>query len=103
MEANFTVRNCNVPCCTGQHFIKFRNGKAVIPAWELFEIERHWRKNIGKIFAHVCYNDNLCKIHKKLECFLFFSNYIRERNINRNDVVSKIHVKENCEHPFCMN
>ena len=23
MEQTFTVKNCNVPCCNGQHFIKF--------------------------------------------------------------------------------
>lgn len=41
---NFTLRNCGVPCCNGQHFIKFRDGKAIIPIWELFQIEKHWKK-----------------------------------------------------------
>ena len=46
---NFTTKNCNVPSCTGQHFIKFRKGKAIVPVWELFEIECHWLKNINDL------------------------------------------------------
>ena len=40
--ANYSaVRNCNVPCCHGKHYIKFKeNGIAVILVWELFQIER---------------------------------------------------------------
>lgn len=101
--SNFTVRNCNVPCCTGQHFIKFKRGKAVIPTWGLFEIERCGEKNIEKSCGIVCESDYLCKLHKKLNCFLFFSGNIRKRNIERNDVVSEILIRENCKHPFCLN
>ena len=72
--SNFAVRNCGVPCCKGQHFIKFIQGKAVIPSWELFQIERCWKKNIERLCGIVCENDNLCKLHKKLNTFLFFSN-----------------------------
>ena len=101
--SNFTTRNCNVPCCTGQHFIKFKQGKAIIPAWELFEIERCWKKNIKKLCGKVCSNNNLCKLHIKLNCFLFFTNGIKQRNIERNIVVSEIMIRENCKHPYCMN
>ena len=101
--SNFTTRNCNVPCCNGQHFIKFKPGKAVVPVCELFEIERHWRKNIEKLCGKVCSDNNLCKLHRKLDCFLFFTGNIKQRNIERNDVVSKIRIEVNCRHPLCMN
>ena len=85
--SNFAVRNCGVPCCKVQHFIKFIQGKAVIPSWKLIQIERCCKKNIERLCGIVCKNDNLCKLHKKLNTFLFFSNYITDRNIERNDVV----------------
>ena len=100
---NFSVRNCNVPCCHGQHFIKFRDGKAVIPVWELFQTEKCWKRNIKNLCGIVCENDNLCNFHRKLNVFEFFTQYIRARNINRNDVVSKIFIRDNCRHPYCLN
>ena len=51
----------------------------------------------------VCSKNNLCLLHKKLNCLKFFSEYIRDRNINRNDIVSKILIKENCKHRMCLN
>ena len=39
----------------------------------------------------------------KKNCFLFFSGNIRKRNVERNEVVSKILIRENCKHPFCLN
>ena len=101
--SNFTVRNCGVPCCKGQHFIKFKQGKAVVPSWEMFQIERCWKKNIEELCGIKCESDNQCKLHKKLNVFLFFSNYVRQRHIKRNDIVSKIMIRENCKHPYCLN
>ena len=87
-------------CCTGQHFFKFKNGKCVVPVWELFQIERHWRKNINELCRKSnCYS----QLHRKLNVFLFFVNTIRKRNIERNDVVSKIMIRENCKHKYCLN
>ena len=100
---NFCVRNCVVPSCQGQHFIKFTNGRAKIPTWEFFEIERHYKRNIVELCGPACPNKNLCLLHQKLECFKFFSDYIRDRNINRNDIATKILIKENCEHKMCLN
>ena len=37
---------------------------------------------------------------QKLRTLKFFVDCIREKNLYRNIVVSKIHVKE-CDHPFC--
>ena len=101
-SGNFTVQNYNVPCCKGQHFIKFKTGKAVIPVWELFEIKNFWKKNRNLCDA-VCPSNHLCDLHKKLNVFTFFSVTIRHRNINRNDVVSKIFIRDNCWHPWYLN
>ena len=101
---NFTVRNCNVPNCHGQHFIKFKGGKAVIPVWEeMFQIEKYWKKNIERLCGVVCEKDFLCSLQRKLNCFTFFTGNIRQRNINWNDVVSKIVIRHNCRHLFCLN
>ena len=102
-NSNSVVRNCNVPCCKGQHYIEFKNGKAVIPAWELFQIEKSWKKNVKIICGIECEKEYLCNVHKKLNTFTFFSEYIRDRNINRNDVVSKILIRENYRRPYCLN
>lgn len=96
------VRNCGVPYCNGKHFIKFSDGKAIIPIWELFQIGKHWKKNIKKTYNIVCKKEDLHHLHKKLDVFTFFTNYIRDRNINRNDFLSKI-LRDNCRHPFCLN
>ena len=97
--SDLTTRNCNVPCCTGQHFIKFKNGKCVLPIWELFQIERHWRRNINEL----CRKNNCsCQLRRKLNGFLFFMNTIRIRNIERNDIVSKIMIRENCKQKYCL-
>ena len=100
---NFTVRNCNVPCCKRQHFIKFKNGIAVIPTWELIQIERYWKKNIEGLCGIECESDFLCPLHKKLSCFLFSSGNIRQRNIERNSVVSEIMIRDDCKHPYSLN
>ena len=92
---NFCVRNCVVPSCQGQHFIKFTNGRAKIPTLEFFEIERHYKRNIVELCGPACPNKNLCLLHQKSECFKFFSDYIRDRNISRNDIVTKILTKKN--------
>lgn len=60
-------------------------------------------KNIEKLCRIKCESDNLCELLKTLNVFLFFSNYIRQRNIERNDVVPKIMIRENCKHPYCLN
>ena len=64
-DQSYTVKNCNVPNCQGQHFIKFKNGKAVIPTWEVSEIEKCYEQNIKnlcgescKIKIYVCYTEN---------------------------------------------
>ena len=46
---NTTLRNCLVPCCNGQHFLKFRNSKALITASDFFKICRHFTKNVHDI------------------------------------------------------
>lgn len=73
---SFTVRNCNVPCCNGQHFIKFINGKAVIPIWEFFKIVRHWTKNVKNICGPMCPTDISCKPHRLLNVLRFFSEHL---------------------------
>ena len=103
MKMNYSTRNCGVLCCNGQHFIKFIDGKAMIPSWEFFEIVRHYDKNIEKLCGIVCLSDKLCHIHKKLNCLHFFSNYIRDRNINNDIIISKILIRDNCQHPMCLN
>ena len=101
--SSFTVRNCDVLCCDGQQFIKLINGKAVIPTWELFEIECHWTKNIEKLCRPVCPSDKMCKLHRLLDVFNFFSNNVRSKNIKEDIIISKIMIKEQCKHPYCMN
>lgn len=103
MKMNYSTRNCDVPCCNGQHFIKFIDGKAMIPSWEFFEIVRHYDKNIEKLCGIVFLSDELCHIHKKLNCLHFFSNYIRDKNINNDIIISKILIRDNCQHPMCLN
>ena len=98
---NYSKRNCEVPFCNGQHFIKFIDGKAMIPSWEFFEIVRHYDKNIAKLCGIVWLSDKLCHIHKKLNCLHFFSNYIRDKNINNDIIISKI--RDNCQHRMCLN
>ena len=53
------------PIVRGKHFIKFKNGKAVIPTWEVSEIEKCYEQNIKnlcgescKIKIYVCYTEN---------------------------------------------
>ena len=72
MEQKFTVRNCNVPCCNGQHFIEFINGVAIIPTWEFFQIIEHWKENVKEICGLVCSKHKIiCDIHKKLDFAIF--------------------------------
>lgn len=99
-DQSYTVKNCNVPNCQGQHFIKFKNGKAVIPTWEMSEIEKCYEQNIKNLCGESCKNKNLCLLHRKLNVFKFFINGIEERNF-RNIKVSKIVIYDNCSHPFC--
>ena len=104
MENYFTVRNCNVPCCHGQHVIKFNDiGLASIHVWELFEIEKCWEKNIRNIRGIVCKSDNECLVHKRLKIFKYFTEDIRERNLTRNIVAKTISISDDCKHPYCMN
>lgn len=90
-------------CCDSKHYIKFLNGVAIIPTWQLFEIEKCWKKNARTKCNVICPKDNPCKEHRLLNVFTFFSHYIRDRNTYRNDIVSKIRIRENCEHKGCQN
>ena len=69
----------------------------------MFNIERCWKKNIRNLCDIVCPEKNQRKLHRKLNILTFFSEYIRNRNTERNDAVSKILIKENCKHKYCMN
>ena len=42
------VKNCGVNCCNSKHYIKFIDGIAIIPTWQIFEIERCWKKTLQK-------------------------------------------------------
>ena len=77
-NSDFFVRNCGVPCCNRQHFIKFIGRKLVIPTWEFYQIVRHYEKNIQNLCGIVCSDDRLCHLHKKLNC-LNFSQIILEK------------------------
>ena len=55
---NFYVRNCGAPCCHGQHYTKFINGRAVVPTWGFFEIQRHFEKNIVELCGPACPKNN---------------------------------------------
>ena len=103
MENYSVVRNCNVPCCHGQHYIKFNeNGIVAIPIWDL-KLKNVGKKNIENICGIVCEKDSLCYAHKKLRIFKYFTEEIRERNLNKNIVASKIYIKDNCKHPYFLN
>ena len=102
-NSTFRVRNCGVPCCDGQRFIKFIDGKAVIPTWGFFQIVRHYQKNIQNLCGIACSDDRLCHLHRKLNYFQFFSNSIRQKNINNNIILKKLMIRDNCKHPYCLN
>ena len=38
------VKNCGVNCCNSKHNLKFINREAIIQIWEMFEIEKYWKK-----------------------------------------------------------
>ena len=61
------------------------------------------KKNIEDICGIVCEKNSLCYAHKKLRIFKYFTEEIRERNLNKNIVASKIYIKDNCKHPYCLN
>ena len=104
MENYFTVRNCNVPCCHGQHFIKFNDIRlASIPVPKLFSIDRCLEKNVKNICGVVCESDKMCLAHRRLKIFKIFTEEIREKNLNKNIVAETIRIQDNCMHPFCMN
>ena len=79
-NSNFCVRNCGVPCCDRQHFIKFIDRKVVIPTWNFFQIVRHYEKNIQNLCGTVCSDDRLCHLHKKLNCLHFFQIILEEKH-----------------------
>lgn len=59
---------------------------------------------ISKNYSGIVFlSDELCHIHKKLNCLHFFSNYIRDKNINNDIIISKILIRDNCQHPMCLN
>lgn len=97
------VKNCGVNCCNSKHNLKFINGEAIIQTWEMFEIEKCWKKFTREKCDIVCPKKKQCKEHMWLNIFCFFSNYVRDRNTDRNDIISKISIKENCGHKGCFN
>ena len=97
---NQTLRNCLVPCCNGQHFIKFRNSKEVVTASDFFEICRHFTKNVHDICDIECPNDKFCNNHRKLSVLKYTENWYRNKNINSDIVISKVHIRI-CDHPYC--
>ena len=97
---NQTLRNCLVPCCEGQYFMKVRNSKAVITASDFFESCRHFRKNVYYICSIVCPNDELSDNHKKLNVLKFNENYYRNRNLNSDIIISKNEMRI-CDHQYC--
>ena len=97
---NTTLRNCLVPFCDGQHFINFKNSKAVITASDFFEICRHFTKNVHDICGFECSSNVPCNNHKKLNVLKHTENYYRNKNINSDIVISKIQIRI-CDHPYC--
>ena len=91
-----------VTCCEGQHYIKFRDGRAIIPVWELFNIQKCWEKNIKNLCGIVCESSSMCILHRKLHIFKHFTEETKNRNINNDIVVTEILIKDNCQHPYCM-
>ena len=66
-----TVKNCNVPCCHGQHYLKFNEvGIAKFSVQELFNIEKCWDKNIKNICGSLSEKSNECLAHKRLKIFV---------------------------------
>lgn len=102
MKQTFTVRNCNVPCCNGQHLIEFINGKAIIPTKECLEIIRDWEENVKTICdGIICSKDKMCNVHKKMANLYFLSEFIRYNNTVRNYIISKILIRDNCMNSWC--
>ena len=99
---NFTVKNCMVMCCDGQHVINFKDSRAIIPVQELFKIKECWEKNIENICGTVCKKKGNCEPHIKLNAFRFFTEDIKYENIIQDAVVTKVLIKDNCKHPYCM-
>ena len=91
-----------VTCFEGQHYTKFRDGRAIIPVWELFNIQKCWEKNIKNLCGIVCESSSMCIQHRKLHIFKHFTEEIKNRNINNDIVVTEILIKDNCQHPYCM-
>ena len=45
----------------------------------------------------------MCEVHRKLHVFKFFTENIRGRNLNKNVVATKICIRDNFEHAYCLN
>ena len=81
-------------CCDKPHFMKYQKDFIkeyyVMNTDNFVDLWRHHKKFVEQKCDFVCPKDETCFLHEKLNRLTDFVEWIRDRNLNENTVVTKI-------------
>ena len=81
-------------CWDKQHFMKYYKTSVkeyfVMNTSDFVDLWRHHKKFVKQKCDFVCPKNEICYLHKRLNELTDYADWIRDRNLNENTVVSKI-------------
>ena len=81
-------------CWDKQHFMKYYKTSVkeyfVMNTSDFVDLWRHHKKFVEQKCDFVCPKNEICYLHKRLNELTDYADWIRDRNLNENTVVSKI-------------
>ena len=81
-------------CCDKQHFMKYEKDSIkeyfVLNTSDFVNLWRHHKKFVWQKCDFVCPKKEICSLHERLYELTDFVDWIRDRNLNENTVVSKV-------------
>ena len=80
-------------CCDKQHFMKYQKNSMkeyyVMNTDDFVDLWRHHKKFVEQKCDYVCPEKN-CFLHEELQKLTDYVDWIRDRNLNKNIIVTKI-------------
>ena len=81
-------------CCDKQHFMKYQKDSIkeyyVMNTDDFVDLWRHHKKFVEQKCDYVCPEKKNCFLHEELQKLTDYVDWIRDRNLNENIIVTKI-------------
>ena len=88
--SNRCIGDKSLFCNNKHYFKKNEDGVVVLNASNFFNVVRHHQELVRVRCNWVCPKEVTCNLHVQLEKLNYYAEFVREKNLNETEIISKI-------------